>query len=1144
MSIIRTTVPGQIRTWCSRLLLLGSLLMLAQVGVQAQTPPDLTTLKAAWWAEHLLEPFPPATEVMVLSSTETLLTPAQAENYWGTVFQKFEEENWEIRLQEGWQPSQRLASHPAADVYPRLTIGGTQIAFASERDGNFEIYTMGLAGENLTRLTFDDALDTMPVWSPDGKQLVFVSERRGNADLYRINADGSDLILLTTNNVPDLFPHWSPDGSSVVWVQQNGRNGTLWVMNADGSEARPLSGPHRFAARPVWSPDGSSIAFDADFDGDGLNQLGLINADGSGLQVLTTGQDMSDHWMGSWNILGYEIQFSRIHWAVEDNELQFRNARLYTFCFILNEICGPFGDDLFAINPDRQSLDILPPNSQLDPLPAYSHQANFYLTGQITDPGRAGLEDFKIQYRQAEEIAWTDVGLWMESIGLSNIPFQAPLESFPIGEYFFRVAAKDRAGNQEAWPADERGQASTKLFTSLLAGRLTDPRGRPLVRLAVSIEPAPWENAVTDHNGEFQAHLRSADLHTFQDNIQFPGNRDRYFNDYLVPSGNLIQNYDFEEAGNAAWHLSGEAQFLTDKNLAHSGNNSINVGKRCRDACLATVPLPAEHFSELYRAQIESDVAGNLHLLASRGRSLLHQMRTVDGLWQPYTIFSNNSEFYSHDIALGEDGSIHVVWAEPTGNVQDGILYHAQRNAAGEWQTPVPFGRGIEPKIASDTSGTLHVVSRWKAGFNAEPIEMRYWQRAVTGVWSAHEVIAASSTIYQYELTTIDTTLHLLWSWHSSESNLSELVHRRRNEQGQWSTPILIRSSQYLGGIAPYATLNLQVDSQHRLHLFWHDNSAQQNYYSMWRANGGWSAKESVPPPADYFAQIHQRLFLDSADRPILLMAMSVGWPESTIVLQTQTRTPQGGWSLSTPQTFVDGLDRDITQLHLTKTGDFFVVASLRMPLAVQLYQSQPDAEPTIGHAAQSVTLPADMHRPTLSFLHNLVGELDATNGLSVTVTDALTTTLVYSRHQESAWGLGWADLTEWRGQTITVTFSFESAAEPFSEASLDKISLAAWRTPVATAINPARIESGVATKVLIYGENFLDRPIVALGDQPLAGVRWISANQLEVDLPATLQPVVYEVWITNPGEQVATLAGSLAVGEQHYLPLVGAAGN
>src|SRR5690606_27209269 len=121
-----------------------------------------------------------------------------------------EEENWEIRLQEGWQPSQRLTNHPAADVYPRLNIGGTKIAFTSERDGNFEVYTMGLAGENLTRVTFDDALDTMPVWSPDGKQLIFVSERRGNADLYRINADGSDLTLLTANDQPDLFPHWAP----------------------------------------------------------------------------------------------------------------------------------------------------------------------------------------------------------------------------------------------------------------------------------------------------------------------------------------------------------------------------------------------------------------------------------------------------------------------------------------------------------------------------------------------------------------------------------------------------------------------------------------------------------------------------------------------------------------------------------------------------------------------------------------------------------------------------------------------------------------------------------------------------------------------------------------------------------------------
>src|SRR5262245_3037424 len=62
-----------------------------------------------------------------------------------------------------------------------------KIAFASDRDGNLEIYSMDGDGGAQTRLTQNSAEDYQPAWSPDGKRIAFVSTRDGNEEIYVMN---------------------------------------------------------------------------------------------------------------------------------------------------------------------------------------------------------------------------------------------------------------------------------------------------------------------------------------------------------------------------------------------------------------------------------------------------------------------------------------------------------------------------------------------------------------------------------------------------------------------------------------------------------------------------------------------------------------------------------------------------------------------------------------------------------------------------------------------------------------------------------------------------------------------------------------------------------------------------------------------
>src|SRR5439155_9092615 len=49
-----------------------------------------------------------------------------------------------------------------------------------------------------------------PTWSPDGKQIAFTTNRDGNYEIYAMDADGTAQTRLTTDPAPDTTPDWQP----------------------------------------------------------------------------------------------------------------------------------------------------------------------------------------------------------------------------------------------------------------------------------------------------------------------------------------------------------------------------------------------------------------------------------------------------------------------------------------------------------------------------------------------------------------------------------------------------------------------------------------------------------------------------------------------------------------------------------------------------------------------------------------------------------------------------------------------------------------------------------------------------------------------------------------------------------------------
>jgi Tol biopolymer transport system component len=105
------------------------------------------------------------------------------------------------------------------DTFPAWSPLGDRIAFTSNRDGDYEIYTVRPDGRSLVRLTSSPGNDAHPGWSPDGQWIVFASNRTGfkdetggmsDGEIFVMRADGSDLRQVTENAFEDGTPAWRP----------------------------------------------------------------------------------------------------------------------------------------------------------------------------------------------------------------------------------------------------------------------------------------------------------------------------------------------------------------------------------------------------------------------------------------------------------------------------------------------------------------------------------------------------------------------------------------------------------------------------------------------------------------------------------------------------------------------------------------------------------------------------------------------------------------------------------------------------------------------------------------------------------------------------------------------------------------------
>ncbi len=132
----------------------------------------------------------------------------------------------------------RRNSIPIQGEMPAVSQEG-RLVYRGCLDGTCGLISSNVDG-NAPQVLTDNADDTAPSISPDGQTVAFMSNRDGNWEIYSISIDGQNLQRFTNDPASEGLPVWSPNGSYLAFASNRDGEWAIWVMTASGKQAHPL----------------------------------------------------------------------------------------------------------------------------------------------------------------------------------------------------------------------------------------------------------------------------------------------------------------------------------------------------------------------------------------------------------------------------------------------------------------------------------------------------------------------------------------------------------------------------------------------------------------------------------------------------------------------------------------------------------------------------------------------------------------------------------------------------------------------------------------------------------------------------------------------------------------------------------------
>jgi Tol biopolymer transport system component len=176
-----------------------------------------------------------------------------------------------------------ITSGMGYDSQPRFSPDGSTIAFVSDRDGAYGLWTVPAAGGEATKLASAGKHSELasPAWSPDGSHLIVARSSWGlrTFELWAYHLDGGDGLQITKAKASASTPAskrsnslgavYSPDGRYLYYARKSGGFAYNMTLPAWQIARRDLSlgtediltQAQGSAFRPQLSPDGNLLVY-------------------------------------------------------------------------------------------------------------------------------------------------------------------------------------------------------------------------------------------------------------------------------------------------------------------------------------------------------------------------------------------------------------------------------------------------------------------------------------------------------------------------------------------------------------------------------------------------------------------------------------------------------------------------------------------------------------------------------------------------------------------------------------------------------------------------------------------------------------------------------------------------------------------
>jgi dipeptidyl aminopeptidase/acylaminoacyl peptidase len=211
--------------------------------------------------------------------------------------------------------AQQITSGADSKMLPRFSPDGTKIAFLQDHNGdeNFDVYVFDVAANRATNLMPDtsEGLNEWLRWSPAGQELYYTSNREKNFAAFAVSARDGAIRRVSHHDYSDVLVEPSPNGKWLaVQAMIDAQNMGIFLVPTEGGPEIQLGAEQHLAdaGQPWWSPDSRQVAFCSDKRG--MSDIGLYDLATRSIEWITNPD--CEYYSPVWSPRGDRIAYQRL----------------------------------------------------------------------------------------------------------------------------------------------------------------------------------------------------------------------------------------------------------------------------------------------------------------------------------------------------------------------------------------------------------------------------------------------------------------------------------------------------------------------------------------------------------------------------------------------------------------------------------------------------------------------------------------------------------------------------------------------------------------------------------------------------------------------------------------------------------------